>query len=181
MSPVHVSLNPRPRTGHKDANILTVALAGIRRMHVILQVSNIVDRESNEVSWTLSAWATLVTSLGPEGKIPHVNLAPSLVTLAPLGAQTMHIATLFWPAEPAAASLNVLFSTPADIPEGKAQAWGVGDTTPHDYSGLFVTPFGFGRHLERLVDPLPYGDPELMQKLMVDGQIPVPLLYRKRV
>jgi hypothetical protein len=177
--PVQVTLNPRARTSDREANILTVALVGIRRMQVILQVSNVVHGESNEVMWTLSAWAKLETSLGPNGTIAHVNVAPSQVTLAPLGAQTMHVATVYWPPEPAAASLSVKFSTAGDIPQGLAQAWGVGDTTPHDVAGLFVTPFGYPRHFERLVDPLPYDDPELLERLQIDGRIPTPLLLRR--
>ena len=179
-APVQVPLQPRPRTGDKAANILTVALPGIRRMHVILQVSNEVHGESNEVMWSLSAWATLETPLGPNGTIANVNCAPSQVTLAPLGARTMHVATVFWPAEPAAASLSVLFSTSGDIPQGEAQAWGIGETTAHDLFGLLVTPIGYPRHLERLVDPLPYDDPQLLERLQIDGRIPPPLLVRRR-
>jgi hypothetical protein len=92
----------------------------------------------------------------------------------------MHVATVFWPVGLAAASLSVLFSTPGDIPQGQAEAWGVGDTSPHDFSGLFVTPFGYPRPFERLVDPLPYDDPALLAKLQIDGRIPKPLLARRR-
>jgi len=178
-APVHLTLNPRSEVSDRTANDLVVPLVGIRRMHVILEVSNVVMGESNEVEWSLSAWATLATPLGPNGTKADVNCAPSLVTLSPLGAQRMHVATVFWPAEPAAASLSVRFSTPGDIPQGFAQAWGVADTTPHDLSGLFLTPFGYPRHLDRLVDPLPYDDPALLERLMVEGRIPTPKLVRR--
>jgi hypothetical protein len=148
-------------------------------MHVILQVSNLVEGESNEVEWTLSAFATLAVPLDTDSKQTNVNVAPSALTLPPLGALTMHVATVFWPADPAAESLSVKFSTPADIPQSKAQAWGLGDTTPHDFSGMFAAPFGYPRHFDRLVDPLPT-DPRLLQRLEVDGRLPTPLVARRR-
>ena len=177
MTPVQVSLRARPKTGDRNANVLTVALAGIRRMDVILQASNDVEGESNDVWWTLAAWATLVTPLGP--KLTEVHLSPSQITVAPLGARTMHVATLFWPLQPAAEALHVLFSTAGDVPQALAQAWGVGDTTPHDFSGIFVSPFGYPRPFERLIDPLP-DDPKLLEKLQIDGRLPPPRLLPPR-
>jgi hypothetical protein len=178
-TPVHQKLRARPQTQDPGANVLTVSLVGIRRMIVILRVSDEVHGESNEVSWTLSAYATLVDSLLPDRNLKTVNLAPSLVTLPPLGARTMHVATLFWPPEPAAAALNVLFSNPGDIPQGQADAFGIGDTTPHDYAGLFMCPFGYAPPFGRLVEPFP-NDPALLSRFEAEGRIP-PTIDRRRL
>jgi len=180
MAAVHVTLTARPKTGVKNINVLTVALVGIRRMYVILGISTDVRAESNRVQWTLSPYATLDAPLDP--LVPDtniVNLAPSQVTLPPLGAARMLVACLFWPQEPALASMSVLFSTDGNIPQGKASAWGIGDTTPHNYFGMFTAPFGHARDPGRIVDPLPT-DPKVLQQLEIEGRIP-PQLERRRL
>jgi len=168
--PAHVTLKARP--GVTDKNTVTVTLPGIRRMHVFLQASTDVRGETSDIWWTMSAWATLVTPFAPN--LTSVNLAPSLLTIAPLGAGLMHVACAFWPAEPAAAALNVKFSTRGDVPQGPAQAWGVGDMSPHDLFGFFAAPFGYPRAFERLVEPLP-DDPELLRKLELERHLPPPI------
>jgi hypothetical protein len=166
----------QPKRAVDQSNTLTVTLDGIRRMHVILRVSTDVRDERNEVWWTLAAWATLKT---PIDGITDVHTAPSLLDVAPLSAPVMHVATVFWPEEPAAASLSVHFSTPADIPQSWAAAYGVGDRTPHDRSGLWLVPYGFTREPRRLVEPLV--DPDLrladitvLELLQILDRIPPP-------
>lgn len=181
MPVAHASLTARPRTSDKTANVLTVEAPGIRSMVVLLNVSNLVEGESNEVEWTLSAWATLAEPLDPAAPNANllVTLAPSQITLPPLGAPLMHVATAYWPFQPAAASLSVLFSTDGTIPQAKAQAWGISDNTPHGHFGLFAAPFGYSNSGGRIVDPLPT-DPEVLQQLQIAGRIPRPLERRRR-
>ena len=78
-----------------------------------------------------------------------------------------------WTGLPAAESISFKFSTAADEPQGDAQAFGVGDATPHNEFGLFSAPFGHPRHFERLVDPLPT-DPNVLEQLELAGRIPPP-------
>jgi hypothetical protein len=173
--PPSVVVQPlRPRPSASDTNTLVFPLVGIRRMHVFLQASTDTRRETSDVYWTMSAWATLEAPLVAGTQIELVNLAPSLLTLAPLGASLMHVACAFWPAEPAAKALSIKFSTPADQPQGWAQAFGFADTTPHDFFGFFAAPFGYPRAPERLVEPLP-SDPETLLRLQIEGRIPPPL------
>jgi hypothetical protein len=168
----------QPKRAADQSNTLTVGLTGIRRLQVILRVSTDTRGERNEVWWTLSAWATLAT---PIDGVEHVTVAPSLLDVAPLTAPVMHVATVFWPAEPVASALSVRFSTAADIPQGWAAAYGVGDTTPHDRAGLFLAPYGYTRQPRRLVEPLV--DPDLklsditvLELLQVLDRLPPPRL-----
>ena len=173
---VRVDLKPRP--SDKDENELVVRQCGIRRMHVFMMASTDTRRESSDVWWTLSAWATLEDPCRDLPGLPnyeYVNLAPSMLVLPPLGAAMMHVATLFWMAEPRASALSVKFSTAADQPQGKAIALGYPDTTPHDFAGFFRAPFGFAQAPARLVEPLP-GDPDVLLNLQLEDRIPpVPL------
>jgi hypothetical protein len=169
-SVVTVGLRPRPAQG--DTNTLVFPLVGIRRMDVYLKCSKDVRRMTADVWWWISAWAVVVD---PQVNLPghpsgKVNLAPSRVAIPQLGAGLMHVATVFWPNLPPAASLNMLFSTNADQPQGNAMAYGYADTTPHPYSGVFVAPFGFTQIAPRLVSPLPE-DPATVQRLLLDNSI----------
>jgi len=148
-----------------------VSLPGITRAYVFLQKSIESEREVSEVWWTISAWVTLVDPLAPDTSLNKVNLAPSLLDIAPLGAGLMLVAGAFWIGLPEAKEISFKFSTAADEPQGDAQAFGVGDTTPHNHFGLFSAPFGHPRHFERLVDPLPT-DPKVLEQLELDGRIP---------
>ena len=161
-----VSLEPR-HPPDPAANLLTVSLPGIRRMHIFLQVSTDTRLESNDIWWWLAASATLVTPFTPQ--VTQVNLAPALLDIAPLTAPIMHVATAFWPAEPAVSSMSVKFSTPADIPQGWGSAFGIGDTTPHDRSGIFATPYGYTRQPRRLVEPLVDPDMKLGELKVIDA------------
>ncbi len=165
-----VTIKPRPSV--TDKNTLTVSLPGIRRLHVFLEPSADVHAETADIWWSMSAWATLATPLGPNKH--HVHLAPSLLTIAPLGASLMHVACAFWPTEPAASALHVKFSTRVDGPLGDSQAWGIGDTAPHDFFGFFAAPFGHPRAFDRLVEPLP-DDPELIHRLELERHLPPPV------
>lgn len=170
----HVSLQPRPGPGPRSTNVLTVKVPDIRRAYVLIQKSTDTRRETSDVWWTLSAWVTLSEPL--VDNMPHtklVNLAPSLLDIAPLGAGLMLVAGAFWTGLPSAESISIKFSTSANEPQGDAQAFGVGDTTPHNEFGLFSAPFGHPRHFERLVDPLPT-DPKVLEQLELAGRIPPP-------
>ena len=92
----------------------------------------------------------------------------------------MHVATLFWVAEPRASALSVKFSTAGDQPEGKAIALGYTNATPHDFSGLFRAPFGFAQAPARLVSPLPQ-DPDVLMSLQLEDRLPpIPLPQQPR-
>jgi hypothetical protein len=173
-SPEVVRVDLKPRPSEKDKNELVVPLCGIRRLHVFLAASIDTRRESSDVWWVLSAWATLEDPGGDLPNLPnyrYVNLAPSTLVLPPLGAALMHVASLFWMAEPRASALSVKFSTAGDQPEGKAVAFGYPDTTPHDFAGFFRTPFGFAQAPARLVEPLP-DDPEVLLSLQLEDRLP---------
>lgn len=175
----------RPRPSETDKNELVFPLPGIRRLHVFMKASVDTRRDASDVWWVLSAWATLENPARDLPELPnyqYVNLAPSTLVIPPLGAALMHVATLFWVAEPRASALSVKFSTAADQPEGKAVAMGYADTTPHDFSGVFRAPFGYPQAPARLVSPLP-SDPELLTSLQLEDRlppIPVPQPRRRR-
>ena len=178
MAVVHKSLQPRSGPGLgpgglAPTNTLVVPLRGITRAYVYLQKSTESEREVSEVWWTISAWVTLVDPLVPDTELNMVNLAPSLLDIAPLGAGLMLVAGAFWTGLPAAQSISFKFSTAADEPQGNAQAFGVGDVTPQIEFGLFAAPFGHPRHFDRLVDPLPT-DPRVLERLQLEGRIPPP-------
>jgi hypothetical protein len=178
MNVVQQSLQPRSGPGLgpgglAPTNTLVVPLRGITRAYVYLQKSIESEREVSEVWWTISAWVTLVDPLAPNTSLTMVNLAPSLLDIAPLGAQLMLVAGAFWTGLPEAQSISFKFSTAADEPQGDAQAFGIGDTRPHNKFGLFAAPFGHPRHFERLVDPLPT-DPRVLEQLEIAGRIPSP-------
>lgn len=173
----------RPRPSETDQNELVFPLPGIRRLHVFMKASVDTRRESSDVWWVLSAWATLEDPGRDLPDLPnyqYVNLAPSTLVIPPLGAALMHVATLFWVAEPPASALSVKFSTAGDQPEGKAIALGYADATPHDFSGLFRAPFGFAQAPARLVSPLPQ-DPEVLMSLQLEDRLPpIPLPQQPR-
>jgi hypothetical protein len=169
---VRVDLKPRP--SDKDKNELVVRQCGIRRLNVFMMASTDTRRESSDVWWTLSAWATLEDPCRDLPGLPnyqYVNLAPSTLVLPPLGAAMMHVATLFWIAEPRASALSVKFSTVPDQPQGKAIALGYADTAPHDFAGFFRCPFGFAQAPARLVEPLP-DDPNVLLNLQLEDRVP---------
>jgi hypothetical protein len=176
MAVVQQSLQPRSGPGLGPGglaprNTLVVPLPGITRAYVFLQKSTESEREVSEVWWTISAWVTLVDPLTPNTHLNKVNLAPSLLDIAPLGAGLMLVAGAFWTGLPEAKEISFKFSTAADEPQGDAQAFGIGDATPHNKFGLFAAPFGHPRHFERLVDPLPT-DPKILEQLELAGRIP---------
>jgi hypothetical protein len=169
-----VSLQPRPGPGPRSTNVLTITLPDIRRAYVLLQRSTDTRRDTSDIWWTLSAWVTLSEPL--VANVPNsnlVNLAPSLLDIAPLGATLMLVAGAFWTGLPSAESISIKFSTRADEPQGDAQAFGVGDSTPHNEFGFFPAPHGYARHPQRLVDPLP-DDPRILERLQIEGRIPPP-------
>jgi len=126
--------------------------------------------ETADVWWSLSAWATLRDA--PDG-FGRVSLAPSALPVAPLGAAVMHIATVFWPAEPPAEAISVSFVTRPDQPQGRPTVWVVGDTTDHDFVGLFRAPFGFPQVPARIVDPFPVElDGLAIQQLQILDRLP---------
>lgn len=183
--PVVVRAELKPRPSETDKNELVFPLSGIRRLHVFMKASVDTRRASSDVWWVLSAWATLED---PEHDLPglpnyqYVNLAPSTLVIPPLGAALMHVATLFWVAEPRASALSVKFSTAGDQPEGKAVALGYADATPHDFAGVFRAPFGFAQAPARLVQPLSE-DPDVLLSLQIDDRlppVPVPPQPRRR-
>ena len=173
-SPSVVRADLKPRPSETDKNELVFPLSGIRRLHVFMKASVDTRRESSDVWWVLSGWATLEA---PERDLPglpnfqYVNLAPSALVIPPLGAALMHVATLFWVAQPPASALSVKFSTAGDQPEGKAIVLGYADTTPHDFSGLFRAPFGYAQTPARLVDPLSQSADDL-ERLQLEERLP---------
>jgi hypothetical protein len=179
--PAVVSKVLHPKQGATDTNILVFPLAGIRRLHIILKASSDTRRETSDVWWYLSAWAT-IEDAGvnlPGVASENVNLAPSRVEIPPLGAGVMHIATAWWMGLPPASALSVQFSTSADQPQGSALALGYADTTPHNFSGLLRAPYGYPRMQARLVEPLPT-DPETLDRLEIDDRIAPPLIPGRR-
>lgn len=180
-SPAVVRADLKPRPSEADKNELVFPLSGIRRLHVFMKASVDTRRESSDVWWVLSGWATLEDPARDLPDLPsyqYVNLAPSALVLPPLGAALMHVATVFWVAEPPASALSVKFSTAGDQPEGKAIAFGYADTTPHDFSGLFRAPFGYAQAPARLVDPLSL-DPDDLIRLQLEDRLP-PLPFPPR-
>jgi hypothetical protein len=181
--PLVVRAELRPRPSEADKNELVFPLSGIRRLHVFMKASIDTRRESSDVWWVLSGWATLEDPARTLPDLPnyqYVNLAPSALVIPPLGAEIMHVATLFWVAEPRASALSVKFSTAGDQPEGRAVALGYADATPHDFSGLFRAPFGFPQAPARFVDPLPPAPDDLLDLQLQDRLPPVPILSTPR-
>lgn len=167
MPPVVKELNPRAVA---TDNTVTFPLVGIRRLHVLMRMNADSRGETSDVWWTLSAWATLEDP--PEG-FADVNLPPSALSVPPLGAGVMYIATVYWPAAPTAVSLSVAFVTADDQPQGRPTVWVVGDTNPHDFVGLFRAPFGYPQALSRIVAPLPPGiDDATLQQLQLEDRLP---------
>jgi len=157
-----VTLRPRSTPGPRPSNILTVKVPDIRRAYVLLQRSIDTRRDTSDIWWTLSAWVTLSEPLIDSVPTSNlVNLAPSLLDIAPLGASLMLVAGAFWTGLPTAESISIKFSTSADEPQGDAQAFGVGDATPHPE-----------------FDPRPE-DPRLLQRLQIEGRIPPPYPPRR--
>jgi hypothetical protein len=167
MPPVVKELNPRALAVD---NSVTFSLPGIRRLHVLLRVNPDTRRETADVWWVLSAWATLRGA--PEG-FADVNLPPSALPIPPLGAGVMYVATVFWPAEPEAEALSVSFVTAADQPQGRPTACVIGDTLPHDFIGVFRAPFGYPQAFPRIVEPLPPGiDANTVRDLQLLDRLP---------
>jgi hypothetical protein len=173
---VRKELRPKPpRASDIGTNTLVFPLPGIRRLDIVLCASIDTRRDTSEIWWALSAWATI---LDPADNLPgftsppYVNIAPSLVWVPPLGAGVMHVVTIFWPALPPASELSVKFSTAADQPEGNAIAFGYANTTPHNENGIFVSPYGHPKTPARLVS-LP-DDPEMLRRLALEDRIPPP-------
>lgn len=136
-------------------NLLTVTAPGIRRVVLFLKLSASGRQQlRHQIPWWLSCYATLAdpkTTLAPLANPPeNVNLAPSRLRLPPLGANLMHVATAYWPPVPAITSISFYFSTNADEPSNAAWAWAYPDSTPHDYAGLWVMPFGSGPMMSRI-------------------------------
>lgn len=136
-------------------NLLTVSGPDLRRVVLFLKLSASGRQQlRHQIPWWISCYATLEspeTTLAPLANPPvNVNLAPSRMRLPPLGANLMHVATAFWPPVPPVASISFYFSTEADEPSNGARAWGYPDSTPHDYSGLWVMPFGSGPMMSRM-------------------------------
>jgi hypothetical protein len=136
-------------------NLLTVKGENLRRVVLFLKLSASGRQQlRHQIPWWVSCYATLQspgTTLAPLANPPeNVNLAPSRLRLPPLGANLMHVATAYWPPVPPIASISFYFCTEADEPSNAAWAWGFPDATPHDYSGLWVMPFGSGPMMSRL-------------------------------
>jgi hypothetical protein len=136
-------------------NLLTVSERGLRRVVLFLKLSASGRQQlRHQIPWWVSCYATLAepqTALAPLASPPaNVNLAPSRLRLPPLGANLMHVATAYWPPVPPIASISFYFATEADEPSNAAWAWGYPDATPHDYSGLWVMPFGSGPMRSRI-------------------------------
>lgn len=136
-------------------NLLTVSEPGLRRVVLFLKLSASGRQQlRHQIPWWVSCYATLAepkTALAPLASPPaNVNLAPSRLRLPPLGANLMHVATAYWPPVPPIASISFYFSTEADEPSNGAWAWGYPDSAPHDYSGLWVMPFGSGPMMSRI-------------------------------
>ncbi len=151
-----VYATPLPPKG-KSA-VLEIPAAGLggplRRATIVLAASAYTERETSDVWWYLSATAVLEAPL-PHLNITEVNIAPSLLPVAPLGGPVMPVAVVYWPPSPPISAFNIKFSTAFDQAQGRAYAWGFPDTTPHDFCGLFRCPFGFRTHPARRVDPIP--------------------------
>jgi hypothetical protein len=190
-------LKPRPQKG-VDTNTLVAAFPGIRRLDIVLFPSVDTRNETSDVWWVLSAWATVtdpadyLPGLAPSTPTPpggtpapqFINLSPSLLIIPPLGAGGMHIATAFWPELPPASAISVLFSTPADQPQGNALVFGYASATPHNDAGLFRAPYGHAQLPARLVSPLPT-DPRILEYLELEDRIMTPRLppegpYRRK-
>jgi hypothetical protein len=138
-------------------NLLTVSAPGLRRVVLFLKLSASGRQQlRHQIPWWVSCYATLSDpgdSLAPLANPPaNVNLAPSRLKLPPLGANLMHVATAYWPPVPPIDSISFYFSTEADEPSNGAWAWGYPDSTPHDYAGLWVMPFGSGPMMSRVDD-----------------------------
>jgi hypothetical protein len=135
-------------------NLLTVTGRDLRRVILFLKLSASGRQQlRHQIPWWVSCYATLedpATALAPLANPPaNVNLAPSRLRLPPLGANLMHVATAYWPPVPPITSISFYFSTEADEPSNAAWAWGFADSTPHDYSGFWVMPFGSGPMMSR--------------------------------
>ena len=156
----------------RETNVLTVEAAGLRRVDVLLIASSDTRGETSDNWWYASAWATLENNLGTAFDLPNVTsvvLAPSLVAIPPLGARCMHVLTAFWPEVPAARAISILFSRPGDQPSGKAIAIGFPSTTPHDYTGLHLAPFGHPPRDARVVG---LADQDQFHRLQLERGLP---------
>lgn len=137
-----------------------LGLPALRRVRICMRVSNRRNQATKPAPWWVSARATVKApqrDLAPiggtfDGAYQDIWMAPSLVPIPPLGAPLMAIATLFCPLRPRIASVTLYFSAELKDPETDTVVWGYPESTPHNYDGLFLSPFGHGPVLRRPPD-----------------------------
>ena len=136
-----------------ELTVWALGLPALRRVQVAMRVSNRTNQVQHPAPWWVNARATLafpLRDLAPIGTdYTDIHFAPSLVPIPPLGAPLMMILELYLPALPQVASVTFLFSAQLDDPATDTVVVGYPDSQPHDYNGLFLTPYGSGVFLRR--------------------------------
>jgi hypothetical protein len=140
--------------------ISATGLPNLRRVRLLMRVSNRRNQVATPAPWWVSARASALypnRDLAPiggtyQGAYQDIWAAPSLVPIPPLGGPLMGIATLYLPDFPKLASVTFYFSAELKDPQTDTVVFGYPDATPHHYDGLFLSPFGFGPVLRRPPD-----------------------------
>lgn len=142
------------RSSTKDElTVFALGLPALRRVAVAMRVSNKTNQVQHPGPWWVNARAKLafpLRDLAPIGTdYTDIHYAPSLVPIPPLGAPLMMILELYMPALPQVESVTFKFSSELNDPATDTVVWGYPDSQPHDYSGLFLLPYGSGVFLRR--------------------------------
>jgi hypothetical protein len=137
--------------------VSALGLPALRRVRIAMRPSNRTNQVTRPAPWWVNARAVVQapeTDLAPiggtyRGAYQDIHFAPSLVFVPPLGSPLMSVFEIFLPAAPRVMAVSILFSAELDAPATNTYAWGYPDATPHDYDGMFLTPFGVGPVLRR--------------------------------
>lgn len=140
---------------NNELTVYALGLPALRRVRVAFRVSNRTNQVTKPAPWWVSVRSKLafpLRDLAPLGtEYTEMWSAPSMVPIPPLGAPLMSILELFLPALPQVASVTFRFSAQLNDPATDSEVWGYPDSTPHNYDGLFLLPYGSGVFLRREV------------------------------